>query len=210
MTKIILASKSPRRSEILTKLKVEYEVVISEFDENQIKCDDPCELVEELALQKALAVGKLEQDAVIVGGDTVVAIDGEILGKAHSEEEARLILSKLFGRSHTVVTGVAVVNSLTGERAVGHATGKVVFRKVSEQELSKYIAEGKWRGFAGCYAIQGAAKDWVVEQTGSLSGIIGMPIILTAELLEEMGVEVQVDPGIVEDEIKGEKIGIDQ
>jgi|SaaInlStandDraft_2_1057019.scaffolds.fasta_scaffold214614_1 septum formation protein len=215
MQNIILASKSPRRSEILTRLGVEYAIQESGFDESSIACENPRELVEELALQKALAISS-EEDALVIGGDTVVSLpaqagmNGEILGKAHSEDEAREILLKLIGKSHEVVTGVAVVDSLTGERAVGSAVGEVRFRDVSEQELTQYITDGKWKGFAGCYAIQGGAKEWVMEQTGVFSAIIGMPVVLTAQLLEEMGVVIEVDPKQVEIEIIGEKIGLEE
>jgi len=185
---------------------VEYEVVESGFDESSIQCEDSRELVEELALQKALAIN--EKDVLVIGGDTVVSLDGEILGKAHSEGEAREILNKLIGKSHEVVTGIAVVNVLTGERVVGSAVGRVRLRDVSGVELEKYIQDGHWRGFAGCYAIQGKAKKWVMEQSGVFSAIIGMPIGLTVQLLEEMGVVVEIDPEQVEQEIIGEKVGL--
>ena len=178
----------------------------SGFDESSIQCEDSRELVEELALQKALAIN--ENDVLVIGGDTVVSLDGEILGKAHSEGEAREILNKLIGKSHEVVTGIAVVNVLTGERVVGSAVGRVRLRDVSGVELEKYIQDGHWRGFAGCYAIQGKAKKWVMEQSGVFSAIIGMPIGLTVQLLEEMGVVVEIDPEQVEQEIIGEKVGL--
>jgi len=210
MQRIVLASQSARRREILERLGLKFEVVESKFDEKSIECEEPEELVEELALAKALEVARGESDAIVVGGDTVVAINGEILGKGKNEHEARVILKKLIGKRHKVVTGVAVVNSLTGETAVGHETAEVVFREVAEVELEKYLQDGLYRGFAGCYAIQGGAESWVIEQRGVFSAVIGMPVLLTVELLEQMGVWVESDPIEIEQEIQNEKVGITQ
>jgi len=213
MQKIILASGSPRRREILEKLGVEFQVVDSGYDEDLIKTDDPVELVEELALQKALEVAKQFDDALIIGGDTVVylpaqaGVAGEILVKPKNKKDAEMMLKKLFGTTHMVVTGVAVVNSLTGDQVVGHEEGFVRFRELTESEFKKYLDSGKWEGFAGCYAIQGTAAPFVTEQTGSLSATIGFPIILVLDLLEQMGVGVEVSPEELEVEIKEQVIG---
>jgi len=215
MQQIILASGSPRRQEILEKLGVEFEVVESGYDESKIKTDDPVELVEELALQKALSVSELYPDALIIGGDTVVylpaqtGVAGEILGKPKDKKDAREMLRKLFGTTHTVVTGVAVVNSLTGDQVVGHEEGFVRFRELTESEFEKYVESEIWDGFAGGYAIQGAAAPYVIDQTGSLSAIIGFPIALVADLLEQMGFGVEVSPEELELEIRDQKIGIE-
>jgi septum formation protein len=209
MQQIILASGSPRRQEILEKLGVEFEVVESGYDESKIKTDDPVELVEELALQKALSVSELYPDALIIGGDTVVYVAGEVLGKPKNKKDAREMLGKLFGTTHMVVTGVAIVNTLTGDQVVGHEEGFVRFRELTDSEFEKYIESEIWDGFAGGYAIQGAAAPYVTEQTGSLSAIIGFPITLVADLLEQMGVGVEVNPEELELEIRDMKIGIE-
>jgi septum formation protein len=209
MQQIILASGSPRRQEILEKLGVEFAVVESGYDESKIVTDDPVELVEELALQKALSVSDLYPDALIIGGDTVVYVAGEILGKPRDKKEAEIMLKKLFGTTHMVVTGVAVVNTLTGDQVVGHEEGFVRFRQLTDHEFKQYLDSEIWRGFAGGYAIQGAAAPFVSDQTGSLSAIIGFPIALVADLLEQMGVGVEVDPEELEIAIKNEKIGIE-
>jgi septum formation protein len=209
MQKIILASGSPRRKEILEKLGIEFEVVESGYDESKIKSDDPVELVEELALQKALEVGKQYDDALVIGGDTVVYVAGEILGKPRDKKDAEIMLKKLFGTTHMVVTGVAVVNTITGDSVVGHEEGFVRFRELTDTEFKQYLDSEIWRGFAGGYAIQGAAAPYVSDQTGSLSAIIGFPIMLVSDLLEQMGVGVEVSPEELEIEIKNEKIGIE-
>lgn len=209
MQQIILASGSKRRQEILEMLGVEFEVVESQFDESKIVTDDPVELVEELALQKALAVAHQYPDALVLGGDTVVYVAGEVVGKPKNKKDAERILKLLFGTTHMVVTGVAVVNSLTGDSVVGHEEGFVRFRQPSPEEFKKYIDSGIWEGFAGGYAIQGAAAPFVTEQTGSLSAIIGFPISLVADLLEQMGEFVEVNPEELEIQIRDQKVGIE-
>ena len=211
MQKIILASGSPRRKEILELLGLEFEIAESLYDEDKIQTDDPIELVEELSLQKALAVAKRYPDAIVVGGDTTVTFGEGWMGKSNTREEAKKMFGGLLGKTHQVVTGVAVVNSLTGESFVGHETGEVTFREGSEAELEAYVAnERNWRGFAGAYALQGGAAPFVLNQTGKLSAIIGMPVELLTELLEQAGIVVEVDPREVEDNLRGMKVGIDE
>jgi len=206
MQNIVLASGSPRRKEILELLELDFEVAESLFDEDLIKTDDPVELVTELALQKALAVGKRDPDAIVVGGDTTVTLGVGWIGKANTAEEAKEIFGSLLGKTHQVITGVAVVNSLTGERYVGHEVGQVAFRQRTGADLDKYVSEEKnWRGFAGAYALQGGAVPFAITQMGKLSAIIGMPVELTASLLEEAGVVIEVDPREVEESLKGWK-----
>ena len=209
MQKIILASGSPRRKEILELLGIEFEIVDSLYNEDLIKTDDPIELVEELALQKALAVARRYPDAIVIGGDTTVTFGEGWIAKAHTKEEARAMFGGLLGKTHQVVTGVAVVNTLTGEQFVGHENGSVTFREGTERELDQYVADEKnWRGFAGAYALQGGAAPFALHQTGKLSAIIGMPVELTVSLLEQAGVVVEIDPLEVEHELYGMKVGI--
>ena len=141
MQRIILASGSLRRKELLEKLGVEFEIVESGYDEDKIKTDDPVELVEELALQKALKVGKKYDDALIIGGDTTVYVRGELVGKPIDKKDAERIIRLLSGTTHMVVTGVAVVNSLTGDSVVGHEEGWVRFREITNEEIEKYVAD---------------------------------------------------------------------
>ncbi|MFZ2200138.1 MAG: Maf family nucleotide pyrophosphatase, partial [Microgenomates group bacterium] len=131
MQQIILASGSPRRRELLEMLGVDFQIVESGYDESKIATDDPVEMVEELAIQKALEVGKKFDDALIIGGDTVVYVAGEVLGKPKNKKDAEVMLKKLFGTTHMVVTGVAIVNTLTGDCVAGHEEGWVRFRKLT-------------------------------------------------------------------------------
>lgn len=210
MQRIILASGSPRRKEILELMGISFEVVESFYNEDLIKTEEPEELVEELALQKALVVAERYPDAIIVGGDTMVVLEDEILGKAETREEARRIFGKLLGKTHKVMTGVAVINSLTNERYGGSEEGIVRFREARGQELEEYVENEKnWRGFAGAYALQGGASPFVNEQSGKLSTIVGLPIELTGELLEMAGVVVDVDLQELEHSLYGKRVGID-
>lgn len=215
MQQIILASGSPRRKEILELMGLQFEVAESFYDEDKIVTDDPVEMVEELAIQKAYAVAERYPDAIIIGGDTTVylpaqaGVDGEILGKATDKKHAKEIFSKLVGKTHRVITGVAVVNSLTNECFAGHEEGVVTFRSASEREIEDYAEKtSNWKGFAGAYALQGAADPFALSQTGKLSAIIGLPVELTAMLLEQAGVIVEVDARAIEDSLHDEHRGI--
>jgi septum formation protein len=209
MQQIVLASGSPRRKEILTLFGLDFEVVESYFDEDLIQTDDPVELVEELAMQKALAVAKRYSDALVIGGDTTVTFGTGWIGKAETADAARSMFGSLLGKTHTVVTGVAIVDSLTGAQYVGNETGTVTFRTGSEAELDRYVAtEKNWRGFAGAYALQGGAAPFALSQGGKLSAIIGLPVELTADLLLQAGVELDVDPRAIEDQLYGMKVGL--
>ncbi len=211
MSGIILASGSPRRKEILELLGLDFDVIDSGYDEDLIQTDDPVELVEELALQKALTVAKNYPDTIVIGGDTTVTLGTGWIGKAECREQAREMFGGLLGKTHQVVTGLAIVNSLTGEQFVSHEIGSVTLREGTQSELDQYVEiEKNWRGFAGAYALQGGAAPFALNQTGKLSAIIGMPIELTCELLEQAGVVVEVDPVEIEQSLHGMKVGIEQ
>lgn len=209
MQPVILASGSPRRREILERLGVEFEVVESGFDESLITTDDPVELAEELALQKVLAVAKSETDAIVIGGDTVVEVDGQMIGKPENDVDAVRMLKLLSGNTHKVVSGVAVVNSLTGERLIGSDVATLKFRELSSVEIDLYVASKAWKGFAGGYAIQGKAAPFVLSYHGNLSAIIGFPIVMVADMLEQMGVEVVEDPKDLELHLGEFKTGLE-
>ncbi len=209
MQKVILASGSARRKEILTRLGVEFEVKESMFDESLVATDDPVELAEELALQKVLAVAKSEHDAIVIGGDTVVEVEGEMIGKPVDPVDASRMMRLLSGKEHRVVSGVAVVNSLTGEQLVSSDSTVVKFRDLSPHEIELYVASNAWKGFAGGYAIQGKAAPFVLGYHGNLSAIIGFPIVMVADFLEQMGVEVIEDPRDLELHLHEYKTGLE-
>ncbi|MEI6690557.1 MAG: nucleoside triphosphate pyrophosphatase [bacterium] len=209
MQKVILASGSTRRKEILERLGVEFAVVESGFDESLVTTDDPIELAEELALQKVLEVAKKETDAIVIGGDTVVEVDGEMIGKPGDAADATRMLKLLSGNDHRVVSGVAVINSLTGERLIASDVTYVKFRELSTLEIELYVASKAWKGFAGGYAIQGRAAPFVLGYKGNLSTIIGFPIVMVSDFLEQMGVSIEEDPKELELHLSEHKTGLE-
>jgi septum formation protein len=183
----VLASASPRRRELLSRLGLEFEVRAVDTDETPRPGETPEALVLRLALAKARAAARPGELAL--GADTVVAADGALLGKPADDEDARRMLAALSGRSHEVWTGVALVEvpaaAGTGrlrERARACRT-EVVFRALSESEIDAYVASGEPRDKAGAYAIQGGAANFVARVDGDYTNVVGLPLPLVEELL---------------------------
>lgn len=183
---LILASCSPRRREMFALIGLDYQVIPSDADENIPPCP-PAEFVEELSLRKAVAVKKDHPGACVVGSDTIVAIDGEIIGKPTDEEDAFRILSRLSGNTHTVYTGLAVLTDDSTE--VLHDCTRVTFAKLSEQEIRDYIASGEPMDKAGAYGIQGPAGVFVERVEGCYFTVIGLPLPKLYRALERAGVK---------------------
>lgn len=189
--KIILASGSPRRRELLTNAGYTFEVVPAEVEENHDGGETPVALVERLALSKAEEVARRYQgddavDAVVLGADTVVVLDGNILGKPGSPEEAQEMLASLSGREHEVITGVALVQPGDATRqVVTHENTTVFFRELTEQEIADYTATGEPLDKAGAYAIQGIAGRFVTRLEGCYFNVMGLPVALVDRLLRE-------------------------
>lgn len=141
--------------------------------------------VETLAERKALAVGR-EDGEVVLGSDTVVTSDGKIWGKPRDEREAREMLSFLSGKVHRVYTGVCVV--FDGGVITSSDYTEVVFRKLSEEDISDYISSGEWRGKAGAYAVQGIGKSLVEKTEGDFWTVVGLPSVLTKKMLEKANI----------------------
>ena len=178
--KYILASKSPRRKEILETLGVCFEVITADTDESSEE-KDPCRLVEILSLRKGLAVreelcrqGRDLSDTVIISSDTVVAIDGEILGKPRDAEDAKRMLRLYSGREHMVVSGVCL---LSGERqGVSHEVTYVAFDELDEETIERYVQTVQPYDKAGAYAIQGVASAYIKGINGDYFNVVGLPI----------------------------------
>ena len=185
MTKqIILASASPRRREILTTLGIPFRVVVSDADETLAAGIAPAEAVETLAARKAAAVAALcGADETILAADTVVAIDGEILGKPADEADAASMLRRLSGRAHTVYTGVALRRG--GELRVAHEATRVRFAALTEADIASYIATGEPMDKAGAYAIQGRAARFIEGIEGDYFNVVGLPGRLVWVMLGE-------------------------
>ena len=186
---LYLASGSPRRRELLTQIAVPFLTQIAPIDENALPGESPIAYVERLALTKAqagLAALTDTADAVVLGADTAVVLDGRILGKPTDRADALATLSDLSGRTHEVLTAVALVSR---ERQVSRVvTSQVTFRALSQAEIEAYWASGEPQDKAGCYGIQGLAAVFVSQLQGSYSAVVGLPLCETAALLAEFAI----------------------
>lgn len=181
MPKIILASASPRRKELMELAGYDFEVICADIVEVVPEEAMPQEVVMSLALQKAQAVAAEHKEAVVIGSDTVVALDGKILGKPHSEQEACEILRSLSGRTHKVFTGVAIVCG--GKVKNFFDETDVEFYSLGDDEIKKYVATGEPTDKAGAYGIQGKGSVLVKRINGDFFSVMGLPI---AKLYREM------------------------
>lgn len=185
----ILASKSPRRKEILENIGLSFSVVTADADETCYETD-PEEYVKALAVRKGQAVfdalktdGKLTPDTIIIASDTVVVAEGEILGKPKDAADARRMLSLFSGKAHRVISGVAL---LTTEKTAACAeVTRVLFDTVPEREIEQYIATPEPYDKAGAYAIQGFASLWITGIEGDYFNVVGFPVKRFADLLRE-------------------------
>lgn len=192
---LVLASASPRRRDLLARLGLEPIVVPADVDETAEPGESPEALARRLALSKAAAVAEgLTGDAVVLAGDTVVALDGEELGKPADRAEAEGMLRRLAGRTHAVHSAVAVATSRGDLREATVATTEVTFREIGEAELDWYLATEEWRGKAGAYAVQGAAAVFVTDMHGLQTTVIGLPLAPTIQLLRAAGLDPLVAP----------------
>lgn len=182
--KLILASGSPRRRELLSLYTTDFEVCASDFDERAVQAESPAALAEALARGKCLAVSGQNPGCLVVGSDTVVELDGEVFGKPKDADDARRMLRALSGRTHQVHTGVCVSDGTTAESFVD--TCKVTFFPISEEEMERCIASGEPFDKAGAYAIQGQAALWLDRLEGDYYTIMGLPVSRTARLLERV------------------------
>ena len=184
-----LASRSPRRAELLARLGVDFGVIDLDIPERQGADEAAADYVRRVAREKAGA-GLLRvvavPAAVVLGADTEVILDGVVFGKPADAEAAASMLEKLSGRTHEVITAVSVVSAAREGQAV--SVSQVTFGALSGAEIARYIACGEWQGKAGAYAIQGRAQASIEHLSGSYSGVMGLPLFETAGLLRQFGV----------------------
>ena len=187
--KLILASASPRRREILSNMGLNFQVHPA-CGEEKLETSDPVEAVKALALQKAREVAdKTGEPALVIGSDTVVASGNKILGKPHDKEEAFRMLKELQGASHMVYTGVAVIDTVTGEPLAHFAEGtKVSMYPMTDAWIQDYIETGEPMDKAGAYGIQGLASIFVERIEGDYYNVVGLPLCTLARMLEQFGV----------------------
>ncbi len=186
--KIILASKSPRRRELLTQMEVAFEAIASNFDEKLDDTRSPETVAMELALGKALDVAEKHPDALVIGSDTIVTIDGKQLEKARDKQEAHDMLRMLAGKTNLVSTGIAIVRKSDGLQLTGVDTTKVVFKSYDAAAVETYLASDDWADKAGGYGIQSGAAPLIQEIDGHYDTVIGLPTTLLSMLLSEVGV----------------------
>ena len=182
--KLILASGSPRRAELLRNAGYSFEVAAPDVDETQRDGERPLEYVRRLAIEKSAAVANTAKaaGAIVLAADTTVVLDETILGKPHDDDDAREMLRRLSGRGHEVMTGVSVRDGAREAGAV--AITRVEFVPMSSQEVEWYVTSGETRDKAGAYAIQGLASRFVTRVDGSYANVVGLPISLVYKLLK--------------------------
>ncbi|HEX8932503.1 MAG TPA: Maf family protein [Patescibacteria group bacterium] len=190
MRKIILASKSPRRKQLLKQLGLDFEIVTSDLEEKLNPRLKPRTQAEELALQKATAVAPKFTDAIVLGADTIVTLNDEVIGKPKDAADAKRILKKLRGKQHTVVTGFVLIDTLNKRTIVKSVETKVWFRKLTPQEINSYIEKEKPFDKSGSYAITELAAIFIEKIEGDFYNVVGLPLFTLARELKKMGVEV--------------------
>jgi septum formation protein len=181
---VILASTSPRRKELMGALGLAFRTVDPNVDENSVFAPDPRTAAMARAEAKALSVAARERDSVVVAADTVVVLDGEVLDKAGDENEVRMMLERLSGKEHQVMTAVAVCYPGLLDALVEVAEATVEFRELSDEEIESYAATGEGVGKAGGYAVQGLGGSLVATLEGDQETVIGLPSRLLERMLE--------------------------
>lgn len=187
--KFVLASGSPRRKELLSELIPSFDIVVSEADESAVpKTLAPELYVEELALLKAAAsantLGKRKAD-IVIGADTVVALDGEILGKPSDETDAFNMLKRLSGRKHEVYTGYCVMRLRDGFTLSKAEKTEVFFKELDDEKIKAYIETGEPMDKAGAYGIQGLGKVFINKINGDYNNVVGLPVSALCDVLEK-------------------------
>jgi len=190
---LVLASGSPRRRDLLSRLELSFATVPADIEEIARPGESPRKLAERLAREKAEAVatriGRTPR-RVVLGSDTIVVIGEEVLGKPDDPEHALALLRKLTGRTHTVMTGIAVVESDTGRTRSRVVESRVTLRRAEEAELRDYVASGEALDKAGAYAVQGEGRRFITGIEGSETNVIGLPLEETRAMLLDAGVEI--------------------
>jgi septum formation protein len=195
---VILASQSPRRRELLSLVGITHAVHPADIDETQWPNEDPREHCERLARGKVAAVAEREPSALVIGSDTIVIVDGDVLGKPRDDAEARAMLARLSGRSHIVMTAVAA-RWRGQERSAVEEVG-VTFHALSADDIAAYVATGEPMDKAGAYGIQGYGATIVARVDGDYFAVMGLPLQRLVRLLAELGVCYRFGGGLSTDD----------
>jgi septum formation protein len=191
---ILLASSSPRRQELIRTLGIPFEIKASEADETVDEGMNPEEIVTALAWRKARTVlnqlDKSVQRGVVLGADTIVVLDGEVLGKPADPEDAFRMLNRLQGNTHEVYSGVTLIDAESGHTLSGYRRTAVTMKRMDKTVIRRYIETGEPADKAGAYAIQGLGATLVEKIDGDYFNVVGLPLALLSDLLLEMGIAV--------------------
>ena len=187
--KIILASGSPRRKRMFEDMKIDFSVMVSNYEEDITGKDFKVSLVEQTAYNKALEVSKrAEDDTLIVAADTVVVFNKKILGKPKDEQDAQQILKMLQGNTHIVVTSIAIIDKLEKKTLINSEKTKVTFDKLTDLEINNYIKTGEPLDKAGAYGIQGLGSVFIKKIDGCYNNVVGIPVYLLTKMLKSFGI----------------------
>lgn len=188
--RVILASQSPRRRDLLDLVRITHEVMPADIDERYLPGESPAAHAERLAREKAQAIH--EPEAVVIGSDTIVVVDGDVLGKPKDEAEARRMLRRLSGRAHVVITAVAV--SWRGRIESGAEQVEVTFHELDDATIARYVATREPMDKAGAYGIQGYGATIVRRVDGDYFAVMGLPLQRLIRLIETMGLRYPFGP----------------
>ena len=190
MPQLILASASPRRAELMRAHGYAFTVAVppySEPDEVNGRLH-PAAWAEALSYFKARSVSQNLTEGIVVGADTVAALDERCIGKPDDQEDARRIITALAGTTHDVITGVTLVCAATGRRAIRHERTSVTMRPMSDGQIEAYLATGAWEGKAGAYGIQDHGDAFIESISGGFTNVVGLPMEMLAEMLADFGI----------------------
>jgi septum formation protein len=190
--RVILASQSPRRRELLTLAGIPHEVRPADIDETHPPGEPPRDHAERLAREKAAAIAAAEPGALVIGSDTIVVVDGDVLGKPADAADAERMLARLSGRTHVVMTGVAV--AWRGETRSAVEKVDVTFHRLSSREIAEYVATREPMDKAGAYGIQGYGATIVARVDGDYFAVMGLPLQRLVRLLGEVGIRYSFGP----------------
>ncbi len=193
--RVILASQSPRRRELLTLVGIAHEMMPADINEAVRVGEDPAAYTERLAREKAAVIAARHPEAIVIAADTTVVVDGEILGKPADAAAARAMIRRLAGRSHTVLTAIAVARG--GEEVSGVESVQVTFRALTDDEIARYVATGEPMDKAGAYGIQGWGATIVERVDGDYFSVMGLGLRRLVALFAELGVEYRFAEGLV-------------
>lgn len=183
----ILASSSPRRFALLQQIGLSFQSIVPAVDEST-DLTDPIDIVCELSMRKATAVANNNPLSVVIAADTVVAVDGTVLGKPNGDEEAAAMLRMMSGRSHFVYTGITV--ACDGRMETGLCRTEVFFKHLSEEQISAYVSSNEPYDKAGAYGIQGKGALLVDHIDGDYANVVGLPVSILYEMLTEFGIDI--------------------